>query len=99
MVEDKIFMSLDFWVYKVTNKDIAMFLDAIDHKRMPDAFMFETTEGWFKVNRIKKEFRILKRKEHSDFEKSLESDVTIMAMYKTAKRSGYKCFLETKYMN
>ena len=92
-------MSLDFTCFKVTQKDIAIFLNAIDHNDMPDAFIFETAEGFFKVNRLKKEFRILKRKEHNDFEKSLDADLMIMAMYKTAKRSGYKCFFETKYMN
>jgi hypothetical protein len=99
MVQDKIFMSLDYGVYRVTNRDIAMFLNAIDHDKMPDSFVFETTEGIFKVDRKIKVFRIVMRKQQKDLESSIEADLTIMAMYKTAKRSGYKCYLEIKYMN
>lgn len=99
MYEDIIFMSLEFGMYDVTQEDIKIFLRAVDSDDMPDCFFFETAEGWFKINRPKKEFRILKRKEHKSIDKRFECDFTIMAMYKVAKRSGYKCYLENKYMN
>jgi hypothetical protein len=99
MIDDKIFISLAFELYEVTPKDIALFLEALDQQKMPDSFYFETKDAIFKINKIKREFRVIARKPQKDFEKSLDSDLTIMAMYKTAKMSGYKCFLETKYMN
>jgi hypothetical protein len=99
MIDDKIFMSLAFKLYEVTPKDIALFLEALDQKNMPDSFYFETQEAIFKINKIKREFRVIMRKPQKNLEKTLDADLTIMAMYKTAKRSGYKCFLETKYMN
>ena len=99
MIDDIIFLNLEFGMYDVTADDIRIFLEAVDSDCMPDCFYFETEEGWFKINRPKKEFRILKRKEHKNMDKNFECDFTIMAMYKVAKRSGYKCFLENKYMN
>ena len=92
-------MSLAFKLYEVTPKDISLFLEALDQKNMPDSFYFETQEAIFKINKIKREFRVIMRKQQKDIETSIEADVTVMAMYKTAKRSGYKCFLEIKYMN
>ena len=92
-------MSLDFKLYEVSQKDIALFLEAVDHSKMPDSFYFETTEGIFKVSKTKREFRVIMRKPQKNSEKTFDADLTIMAMYKTAKRSGFKCFLETKYMN
>ena len=99
MYEDTIFMSLEFGMYDVTKEDIKIFLEAVDGSNMPDSFYFETEEGWFKINRPRREFRILKRKEYLRSDKNFECDFTIMAMYKVAKRSGYKCYLENKYMN
>jgi hypothetical protein len=99
MIDDKIFISLAFELYEVTPKDISLFLEALDQQKMPDSFYFETQEAIFKINKIKREFRVIARTPHNNFEENLDADLTIMAMYKTAKRSGYKCFLETKYMN
>jgi hypothetical protein len=99
MIEDKIFTSLQFGLFKVTKKDIQQFLDAISYKTLADVFVFETDEGFFKVDKVNKVFRVLKRKEKPTKEEQMESDFTVMAMYKIAKRSGFKCFLENKYMN
>lgn len=99
MVDDKLFISLDFGAYKVTQKDVSLFLNAMDNDKMPESFIFETVDGWFSVNKPKMEFRIVRRKEQDSIEKTVESDMTIMVMYKVAKRSGYKCYLENKFMN
>lgn len=99
MIDDKLFISIDFKGFEVNSSDIAMFLDVINKRCSADAFIFETEVGFFKVDKVNKIFRILKRKQKDSMTEHQESDFIVMAMYKIAKRSGFKCFLENKYMN
>jgi hypothetical protein len=99
MIDDKIFVSLDFQRFQVTSKDISKFLDAIQKNTNSNVFVFETDEGFFKVDKVNRVFRVLKRKEKFSLEQYHDSDFVVMAMYKIAKRSGFKCYLENKYMN
>jgi len=97
-IDDKIFFDLRLMFTDVTRKDIYQFLKSINVVNK-DHFIFETQDGFFSIDKKENEFRILKRKDFASQKETLESDNTIMMLYKIAKRSGFKCYLETKYSN
>lgn len=102
MVDDKIFSTLLVMGFDVTQDDIDRFNDVMSSRALPNSFVFETEEGVFKINRKRKEFRIVKRKYFQVNDKIVlpeQIDYTIMAMYKIACWSGYKVFLDEKYSN
>jgi hypothetical protein len=102
MIDDKIFSTLLLHGFNVEDEDIERFHKVMNTRGLPSEFIFETQEGVFKVNRKRKEFRIVKRK-YFEFNGRVvlpqEIDYTIMAMYKIASWSGYKVFLDEKYSN
>lgn len=102
MVDDKIFSTLLVMGFDVTQDDIDRFNDVMNNWSLPNTFVFETEEGVFKINRKRKEFRIVKRK-YFEFSGKVvlpeQIDYTIMAMYKIASWSGYNVFLDEKYSN
>jgi hypothetical protein len=99
MVDDKIFVNLEQWNFRVTKEDIGLFNSAMENPSLPESFAFETEDAYFKIDKVNKVFRILRRKEKSTKEAQHHSDMNVMVLYKIAKRSGYKCYLENKYMN
>jgi hypothetical protein len=99
MVDDKIFMNINYPYVSVIKEDVMLFNDAMENPNLPDSFTFETENGYFKIDRINKVFRILMRKEKNTTEAQLKSDMVVMVLYKIAKRCGYQCYLENKYMN
>jgi hypothetical protein len=98
MIIDTIFLDLNFNLVKVDNYDVMTFEKAFDSVG-EDLFCFRTPDAIFKIDKIKKEFRVLHRYEFISLRKSLEHDAVVMTLYKIAKRSGYKVFLEPKFMN
>jgi hypothetical protein len=100
MVDDKIFMNINYPYLSVTKDDIEIFnRSVIENTGLPECFTFETADGYFKIDRVNKIFKILKRKEKETQQAQHDSDVVVMMLYKIAKRCGYKCSLENKYMN
>jgi hypothetical protein len=102
MVDDKIFCCIIDFDFDVTDDDVERFRFAIELADAPKEFVFQTNEGIFKVNKQRKEFRVLQRK-YNGFgmfiPNLIEVDYTIMAMCKIACWSGYKVYLDTKFSN
>jgi len=103
-MEDLMFMDLSMLSVEVTDEEIEQFLYAISRKGIPNQFTFETIQGIFRINRKKKEFRILKRSRYDDLDlfdypTDAEIDEEIAFICKLANRSGYKFYLENKYSN
>ena len=100
MVDDKIFMNINYPYLHVAKEDIELFnRSIIENTSLPDCFTFESSDGYFKVDRVNKVFKILMRKEKETKQAQHDSDLVVMMLYKIAKRCGYKCYLENKYMN
>lgn len=102
--DDLICCDLSFLAYKVRREDVSTFIQKANDKFLPDEYIFETLEGFFKINKVKKEFRILKRKQYDDllflgYPNKSKVDLEIMKIYKIAKRAGFKVFLENKFSN
>ena len=97
-----IFECLNDFKFEVDSNDIERFKKTMTTKDLPNEFIFETNEGIFKVNKSKKEFRIIERHYYPSgigFPSDEQIEYTIMAMYKIASWSGYKVFLDPKYSN
>jgi hypothetical protein len=80
----------------VSSKDVMFFIDAIMDEEMPEEFVLEVDEGVIKLNRIKKEFRVIKRNVTNN---PCNADIQMMIVMKIAKKAGFKLFLEPKYSN
>jgi hypothetical protein len=103
-MEDLICKSLDMLKISIDKEDIELFEYAVSRDGMPNEFTFESTQGYFKVNVNKKEFRILKRNHYGElvllgYPTDAEIDKEIAFIWKLACRSGYKVYLENKYSN
>lgn len=98
MTNDTIFIDLNFQLIQVDNHDIMTFERAFNNV-FEEVFCFRTPDAVFKIDKVKREFRVLHRYEFQSLRKSMEHDAVVMALYKIAKRSGYKVFLEPKFMN
>ena len=103
--EDFMFGSLTFLMAKPHLGEIEEFKRLSTSSNLPDEYTFESLEAIIKINRIKMEFRILKRKYYSKenimrgYPSNIDVDLSILMAYKIAKESGFKVFLEPKYMN
>lgn len=102
MFYDTIFETIIDFKFEVDKDDIDRFIQTMSVKDLPNEFVFQTNEGVFKVNRNKKEFRILERHYYPKgvgFPSDEQVEYTLMAMYKIASWSGFKVFLDPKYSN
>ena len=95
-MEDLFCGKLSYLKIEVSSNDVTFFLDSIMDEDLPEDFMFEVDEGIIKINRLKKEFRILKRNVTNN---PCDADIQMMIVMKIAKRAGFKLFLEPKYSN
>ena len=103
-MEDMICKDIELYKIEVEKEDVEVFKFAVNQKGMPDVFTFESLQGYFKIDKIKKEFRILKRKSYGDLTiigcpTDTQIDEEIAFIWKVACRSGFKVFLENKYSN
>ena len=104
-INDTIFNSLDILSIKIELDVIKDFIEVINRDTMPDEFVLDSIEGTFKINKLKKEFRILKRNYYSKrkialgFPNDYSVDIQVCVAYKVAQASGFKVFLEPKYLN
>ncbi len=105
-MDDFIFGNLSFYSLTLNKEDNELFLREIMSKRVPDVFLFHCDGGTFKVDKVKKEFRIIKRNYYHPFiyrfnnlPTNEDIDLSIMVAYKIAKEAGFKVFLDPKYSN
>ena len=102
--DDMFFGSLEFYNYRVTKYDIDYFKMMALRNDLPSEYVVESTEGFFKVNKDKCEFRILRKKSYDNYiykgyPTDEEINFKIMVIYKSAKKVGFNIFLENKYSN
>jgi hypothetical protein len=103
-MDDKIFKNIDVYNFDVTDEQVFKFKTETLDKKLPNEYIVESFVGFFKVNKSKKEFRILKRKYYNyldflNYPKDEDIDNAIFITYKVAIKSGFKVFLESKYSN
>jgi hypothetical protein len=103
-VDDKIFNPLGLYTVHIHDKMIRDFKKQVSREDFPEEFVLDLVEGKFKINKVKKEFRILERYKYSDIDDSqfihdFEIELQVFIAYKVAKLSGFKVFLEPKYSN
>ena len=105
-MDDFIFGNLDFYCLNINMEDSELFLETIMSNELPDVFNFHCDGGTFKVDRINKEFRIVKRNynhpfnyEYFDLPTNETIDLSVMVAYKIAQGAGFKVFLDPKYSN
>ena len=103
--DELMFDNLSLYGMKVKKSDIELFKKRALAPDLPEDYIFETLEGIFKINKTKKEFRVLKRKYFSD-ELSIiglpnrqQIDYQIFLIYRIALRAGFKVYLENKFSN
>jgi len=103
--EELMFDNLSFYGMKVKKRDIELFKKRALSPELPDEYVFETLEGIFKINKIKKEFRVLKRNYFFDELDMLnhpnkqQIDFQVFMIYRIALRAGFKVYLENKFSN
>lgn len=95
-IEQKIFENLNNLFVRVTRRDAENFIDAVSNENLPDVILLNVEEGKIKIDRVKKEFRILERRVTSNPE---YSEMLLATAIKVACKSGYSIYLEPKYSN
>lgn len=103
-VDDKIFNPLGLYTVHIHDEMVEQFLEQVDSEEFPEEYIFDLAEGRFKINKVKREFRILERYKCGDFKGSpyshdFEIELQVLIAYKVAKLSGFKVFVEPKYSN
>lgn len=103
-VDDKIFDPLGLYTVHIHDEMIEQFKEQVNREDFPEEFVLDLVEGRFKINKVKKEFRILQRFKCGDVDDSpyahdFEIELQVFIAYKVAKLSGFKVFLESKYSN
>lgn len=105
MANDLIIDDISLMAVKVDKDSVKGMQQIAVDDSLPNEFSFEGVEGKFKINRRKKEFRVLFRNSFSShpFSHLLPSDqdidFTILKSIKIAIGAGYKVFLEPKFSN
>jgi hypothetical protein len=95
-IEDNIFYCLDCLSVDVSDEDVSNFEKAIYDITFPNVVIINFDEAKIKLDRLNKEFRIIKRNKTTN---QYESDMLLVATIKVAIKSGFKIFLEPKYSN
>jgi hypothetical protein len=103
-IDDKIFNPLGIYSIDVSEESIDDFKEMVKRDDLPNEIVVDTIEGVFKLNKDKKEFRILKRNHYDQeiylgYPNQFQVDFQVFIAYKVAKLSGYNVFLEAKYSN
>lgn len=103
-IDDKIFNPISIYSLDISEESIEDFKKMVEREDLPDEVIVDTIEGVFKLNKVKKEFRILKRNHYDQdiflgYPNDFQIDFQVFLAYKTAKLSGFNVFLENKYSN
>jgi hypothetical protein len=98
------YKDIHFMDYKVDKTDIDTFKKHALDMEMPDSFVLESMEGYFRIKQSTREFIVLRRKSYDlsiykGYPTDEEIEMAIMIMYKIAFKSGFKVTLENKYSN
>tara|TARA_R110000868_G_scaffold101361_6_gene279116 strand:- start:686 stop:979 length:294 start_codon:yes stop_codon:yes gene_type:complete len=95
-IEDNIFFCLDCLSVEVSEEDVSNFEKAIYDCTFPNLVILNFDEAKIKLDKINKEFRIIKRNKTSN---QYESDMLLVATIKVAIKLGFKIYLEPKFSN
>ena len=95
-IEDNIFYCLDCLSVDVSDEDVFNFEKTIYDITFPNIVIINFDEAKIKLDRLNKEFRIIKRNKTTN---QYESDMLLVATIKVAIKSGFKIFLEPKFSN
>ena len=95
-IEDSIFYCLDCLSVDVSDEDVSNFEKAIYDITFPNVVIINFDEAKIKLDRLKKEFRIIKRNKTNN---QYESDMLLVATIKVAIKLGFKIYLEPKFSN
>jgi hypothetical protein len=103
-INDTIFNNLNLYSLEIDEQMITDFKEMVSKEDFPDEVIIDITEGVFKINKLKKEFRILKRYHYDQeiylgYPNEFQIDMQVFIAYKVAKLSGFNVFLEPKYSN
>ena len=103
-VDNMIFNNIAFYGMEITEEQVENFKRSIFSKDLPDEYVVDSVEFVFKVNKIKNEFRILKRHYYDTsiflgYPNAQQIDYTAFVAYKMAHKAGLNVFLEKKYSN
>jgi len=103
-IDDKIFNPISLYGIKIDDEVVENFKEMVNQDDFPDEVVVDIVQGVFKINKVKKEFRILKRYSYDreiylGYPSDLQIDLEIFTAYKVAKLSGFEVFLENKYSN
>ena len=95
-IEDNIFYCLDCLSVQVSDEDVSNFEKAIYDITFPNLAILNFDEAKIKLDKINKEFRIIKRNKTTN---QYESDMLLVATIKVAIKLGFKLYLEPKFSN
>jgi len=95
-IEDNIFYCLDCLSVQVSDEDVSNFEKAIYDITFPNLVILNFDEAKIKLDKINKEFRIIKRNKSTN---QYESDMLLVATIKVAIKLGFKLYLEPKFSN
>jgi hypothetical protein len=95
-IEDNIFYCLDCLSVQVSDEDVSNFEKAIYDITFPNLVILNFDEAKIKLDKINKEFRIIKRNKTTN---QYESDMLLVATIKVAIKLGFKLYLEPKFSN
>ena len=103
-VDDLMFDNIEIYKLEITEEEVFRFKKQIFNDDLPNEYVIDLLEFTFKVNKIKKEFRILKRHYYDTevyigYPNKQQVDYTTFSAYKTAMKAGFQVFLENKYSN
>ena len=105
MEDDLIFGNLAFYSAKANINEAKEFKRVALSKHLPDEYCFEGIQCVIKINKIKRQFRIMSRKYYTHEEcmlgypSKMDVDIDTMMAFKIAKLAGFEVFLEPKYSN
>jgi hypothetical protein len=104
IITEDFFCPMDIFSYKVSKKEIANFKKAALDSYKPNEYILETNDGMFKITQDERVFMILMRKYEYTIPEEMDYDIdeidsNVMMIFKIAKSSGFKVFLEQKYSN
>jgi hypothetical protein len=101
---DCIFDDLFLYGMEIPEEMVEEFRDKALSDDMPEEYIVDTDEVVFKINKQKKELRLLQRKHYEQdvflgMPSKQKVDFVAMRVYKVGIRAGFKVFLENKYSN
>jgi hypothetical protein len=95
--DDFLFYELNYLDVEVTETDIVLFIDNLLNNEYPNEFIIDVVEFKFKVNKEKRQFRIVERNYNGNNVRQV--DFAVCRALKIASYSDFEIFLDPKYCN